>query len=550
MSLSRTTLTLPQAVALLKRVAAGQNPSSPAFRHDLGPLVPDRSQLAPLKLSASASETLERIRKGNGVDGRQAMRALAVLACRVGQREEATGPSREEARDVAERLMEGTEFGPAPERSFFARQDPRKGFDPFQTALGTRVMFLRRPDQLGEPWASHFKKRWGNGIGLVLFRNRERDITGMIFLHSVGRVTWTKIRPGEPVWMSSGGSMAFPTDGHYDFRRALEAAIDKAKDMTLKWRAEDILLRMARIDKPTGLAGSKGIFLHPSGQEGYQKGLAVYGEVLDTLGITLTGSDEGIGKEAADFLSRIAPLNIIGGAHSEHGGRIPTDWTARGIIKIIEALLARRRSGNPESFFLQGYGGIGGPVGRFLIERSVPIAGVSEQIPDRLRQARADGHEGRIFRDPGDGDFAEFIRQAGAVGVVVPAAGTHPLTFSVAEAMIEAGVWATAGPANSQLGLDGEGSPEAVAWILQAAGIFQPADFVINLMGAAGVSSGGIGLTDEDMEGLLHQVFLRIGWEMEECFSRGRPPTLAEIETARADFERGVREGLLLDGRD
>jgi hypothetical protein len=388
----------------------------------------------------------------------------------------------------------------------------------------------------------------------------------MIFIHGVGRAAWS--RPDRNLWYSSGGSMAFPQE-RLSFAQALLRVVDKGVAMTLKWRSVDDSLMRVGHKTPTGLGGSKGILLHGKNGQSLAKGLEVYGEVLKVLGITLTGSDEGIGADAAEVLAKKAPYNIVGNNLAHYRGYAPIGHTADGVLEAIATVHAKILKGRQAPILMVGYGGIGSLLHQALGgNRHLPFSGVVDVAPSRLLDLRGVYGSLPLFQDSSVvppttvestrlkwnkiaslSGLARIIERAPGTAILSPNGGPHPIDFDVASALIAGGVRAAVGSANNQAGVDAEGSSDAIAWILQAGGVFHAADFVVNKMGAAAVASNAVVLGFAQLKQMAHVVGENVEHEIEHAFRRGIPPFIYERDRAAKAWNDRIAAGEAKGGK-
>lgn len=521
-----------------------------------------------------------------GREGEETGRALALFAARVGASEVAEAATahhvgeidRIHGMEAVDRLFTRiTTWAASPGEAFYAKvKDPQAGFEPFCTENGTEMVFYPSPESLGEPWADLINPHWENGIGLIVYRNREAGCVGMVFIHSLARCAWTKIAPGQPIWQTSGGSMAKEME-KVSFRSAMEQVVDKGGAMTDKWPAVTASLTRAGLTRFQEMGGMKGLVLYDTvDSEGYRKSLAVHAEVIRLLGVPLTGSDEGIDAMAADFMAELAPNNIYGSPKSNYKGRKPTDWTAAGIFEGLHLLYDRyyRRSDIP--IFVQGYGGIGTQLVEKLVGAGIPVAGIVDARPAVIQAARRKfpripsfvGGRGAGITRPIPGTetdsqidllarqgidvrwgLAELLAECPDTRAICTNATTHPFTFENTAAMIlHGGIVFGGGSTNNQLGLDTEGSFVPMAWILFLAGIRNPTDYFFNRLGATAVASDVIGLDDDGMRGQVSLVGTFALEELQEADQQGIPPSLARLRQVRRMWAETVQEGRGIGG--
>jgi hypothetical protein len=552
-------LTLSQAVTTLQlglRNFSHLNDIAP----QLAQTVRSAGDLVDWNLPEQTVGTLTRIRDGGFLNSREAMRSLALLTARVGAEESGrVGRNADSERSPAagsmpaiRELFSTLPFSShAPSPGFWARMaDPSDGFSPFMTERGTKVAFFPKPP----------------GLGLVVFLNEKANCGGLIFVHGVGRAPWS--RPTKNLWLSSGGTMAFPRD-RLTFDEALARVLCKGAAMTLQWRSVDEALQGLGHKTPTGLGGSQGILLHGTNGLGFAMTLKAYAEVLTVLGITLTGSDEGVGPEAADALARMAPENVVGSKYALYRGHPPVAHTADGVFRALGVVHEEFLGGAEAPVLLAGHGGIGSLLFRHLEHvRKMPITGVVDADPENLCDLRKSGASAPLFQDRsarepsaweslkmmwnGVGSERGLVRAVEKLSetrILSPNAGQHPITFDVAAAMIAGGVRAAVGAAYNQNVFDPDGSPDSIAWILQAGGVFHAADFAVSRTGAAAVISNAIVLGFDQLRRMVRTVGESVQRQIEDAFRRGVPPFLFERDRAARAWNERLTRGEARGGR-
>ncbi|HSA58714.1 MAG TPA: hypothetical protein VLJ37_03415 [bacterium] len=569
-----SSLTLSQAVSTLQ--LALQNAGRLAdVAPRLAQTVRAAGELEAWDLPETTVRTLAAIRDGGVLQVGEALRSLALLGARVGAGESEL--ARLEKRDgasslsplaaVREIFSPLTFTRPSPSPGFWARMaDPTDGFSPFTTEGGTQVAFFAKAHDLGSFWSESLDRHWANGLGLAVFLNDEEGVCGMIFVHGVGRSPWSRLKRN--LWLSSGGTMAF-RDDRMTFGQALKRVVDKGVAMTHKWRSIDEALHQVKHDTPTGLGGSKGILLHRNNGQGFAKSLTVYADVLTTLGISLTGSDEGVGPEAADALAKLAPWNIVGSKFGNYRGHAPIGHTAAGVYSALRNVHEEFLGGTVSPVLIVGFGGIGSLLHQKLRNvRGSPVAGVVDIDPGKLCALRSGGFPAPLYHDASvrmpnvwesvrmawhgirsEAGLAPIVTMLPEARILSPNGGPQPITFDVAAAMIMSGVRAVAGAANNQNAFDAHGSPDAIAWILQAAGIFHAADFAVNRMGAAAVVANAIGLGHFDLRRMADTVGSSVKTQIDFAFSRGVPPFVHERRRAERAWNDLLSSSQAMGGR-
>lgn len=130
-------------------------------------------------------------------------------------------------------------------------EDPSVGFGPTRLEDGTEVLWMSGTELAAE-LGSHIASMWNHGLGLVLFRNREANCAGSIFIHGAMKTPWSA--RGAGAWHSLGGIMAF---SGLSFEDSIEMVLGKGMAMTPKWRFIDSSLASAGHPTLTHLGGAR-----------------------------------------------------------------------------------------------------------------------------------------------------------------------------------------------------------------------------------------------------------------------------------------------------
>src|SRR3989338_6555344 len=240
--------------------------------------------------------------------------------------------------------------------------------------------------------------------------------------------------------------------------------------------------------------------------------------------------------------------------------------------------------------FIQGAGGVGSQLIDMALEDKLPIIAVSDMNVDVLLQTRekisqaTPGQPPPIYIfDSGAAqgfysqeeyakqlavaraaatqgfliiatDTADSIRQVAEarpyqVGIFSPNASSHPITLEVINALARASVHAVLGAANNVLALDENGSYSTVETAALRAGIFIPNDSAINMMGAATILYGAVGMNDEKIRALNQVVGNRVREEFVAAFAQGIGPQSYRDQRAQARWDREVDAGRSVGGR-
>lgn len=549
-----TPLSLKEATGLLQMVSQNRGRLGEMFVR-IAPEIARAGNLIELGLAEGAVSTFERVIRGDMPHERDIRRSLALLAAGIGLREmKEAARSMTGVREAIDDLFYLKDFSREPRKPAFlaTMEDPRRGFSPIATENGTEIAFYQKPTDLKEPWKNLPEERWAKGVGLIVFRNQGSDTYGMVFIHSLGKVEWSKIRKG--AWQSAGETTLF-SHHRLTFEEALKMVVANGVANGRKWRAVDELLLRAKHRTPTGLGGSSSLLFHGHGELNAKKALLVYAEVLELLGAVLTGSLEGIEPRWFDFLADKAKRNTFGNPKSLYMGRSSTEMVVGGLLKTIQGIQGGLFEGERLPILAEGYSG----VGRLLLERlregRIPIAGIIDGDIKNLVKARGAKIKEPLFfvrskweptisvastlkrrgiqRKKSLGEILEALSD---VAIFSPNNGSFPIDFEAATALILGGVHAVAGAAKNHFGLDLSGSPEPVARILQTADIFAPADFVIDsLRGIAGIFDA-VGVPDfMARNGTFPNLIEETVQEDYSTFRQGDSPYLVRWERARLD---------------
>ena len=454
--------------------------------------------------------------------------------------------------------------------------NPADGFLPTRLASGTEVLWVSDPTQLGDAFGPHVQPLWQNGLGLVVYRNEEQHCMGAIFIHGAMKTPWSAYGPDS--WHALGGIMAFPG---YSFEQAIEMVLGKGYAMTPKWRFIDLSLSAAGHPTLTQLGGGKAILIHGPTFEEKKSGIAVSAEVADALGIYISGPDQNVGEDRlnsidwSDEFARLATRNFVGSKNAEakYRGIKPSQHTARGAFRGIKVVLEELVGDRPPIFF-QGYGGVGKVMVALAIENGLGISGVSDAVADPLigirtslpniplfldavatgeqfglerrreEEAKARQHGIRVVSG-----LLEALQLAPDTVILSPNAGPHPVTVGVASYLKTSEVRAVVGAANNMLGLDEQGSTDAIAWDLLENGIFVPNDSRINRIGAMACMIDMIGL--DRSAGLALQI-RQVGEDVRgeiNAYRQGTPPQLYSDALAAQEWNRALDEGRAVGGR-
>jgi len=566
-------LTLSQAVASLQ--LACQNMGQMELVADrLALPVIAAGDLSQWNLSEEAVRRLGHLCRGRVIGEAETRHALALLAARVGEREMpavreemvTSNGSDTSCLDALRQLMPSVSPGAAPKLGFWSRmKDPTDGFSPFMTEQGTRVAFFSSPESLGA-WSAIAQRYWRNGVGLVTFLHEKTGTCGMIFVHGIGRTSWS--RPERHLWHSSGGSMVFPKE-RLGFKTALKRVIDEGAAMTLQWRSIDESIKRLSCKNITGIGGSKGILIYGKNTRGLARALEVYGEVLSVLGIALTGSDEGLDGEATDHLAKTAPLNILGTSAAHYRGYRPTAHLAEGVRNALEKAHEKLLKGREAPVLMLGYGGAGSTLHHQLSEnRKIPVSGIVDRDIERLVDLRTRAPRLPLFLDGSESPpssldrlslrwnkiqafdgIAPIVEASHQAAILSPNDAPHPITFDVASSLLTGGIRVVVGSAPQQAGAGTDASSDAIAWILQAGGIFHAADFVVNKLGAAAGISNAIVLGFSQLQGIVSGVAASVEEEIEYAYKRGIPPVIYERERAARAWNNLLSAGEAKGGR-
>ncbi|MDO8526928.1 MAG: hypothetical protein Q7T03_04475, partial [Deltaproteobacteria bacterium] len=258
--------------------------------------------------------------------------------------------------------------------------NPADGFAPTRLASGTEVLWVSNPDELGASLASRIAPVWNNGLGMALYRNREENCMGSIFIHGAMKAPWSA--HGTDAWHSLGGIMAF---SGVSFGDAIEMVVGKGYAMTPKWRFIDRSLAAVGHPTLTDLGGGKAIVVHGPTDEDKEHGVVMSAEVADALGIYISGPDQNMDDAWCGKYAARAPRNFVGSSMAEgkYRGIKPSQHTARAVFRGIEVVCEELIGGRPPIFF-EGYGGVGRVMVARAIEENFPISGLSDIVVSPL----------------------------------------------------------------------------------------------------------------------------------------------------------------------
>lgn len=444
--------------------------------------------------------------------------------------------------------------------------NPADGFGPTRLASGTEVLWISSPSQLGIP---DMAPLWQNGLGLVVYRNEARHCMGAIFVHGAMKTTWSTYGP--EAWHSLGGIMAF---SGFAFEQAIEMVLGKGYAMTPKWRHIDKSLKAVGHPNLTHLGGGKAILIHGPGDEEKRGGVAVSAEVVDAIGIYISGPDQNMDPSWCGEFAKRAPRNFVGSgeAQERYRGIKPSKHTARGVFRGLKVVCEELIGDSPPIFF-EGYGGVGKVMAALAVENGFPISGLVDVVVDPLLGLRKALPSVPLFLNAkateenfGPQRREEEMRKAGEAGIHVvesltealrlapstrilsPNAGPHPITMEAADYLITSAIRAVVGSTNNMLGLV-KGSPNTVAWRLMQNGIFAPNDSRINRIGAMACVIDVIGL--DRSVGLARQI-LQVGEDVREeikAYRKGVPPQIYSDALAAEEWNLALDEGLAMGGR-
>src|SRR4029434_6196400 len=119
----------------------------------------------------------------------------------------------------------------------------------------------------------------------------------------------------------------------------------KALGMTPKWRFIDQALEGIGLTSRAYLGGMKSVVLHAPHEAAKEQAVRMMAQVARTLGIYISGGDEGTARGPwTDIFAETATLNM-GGSKNAHfllQGRYPSAYTAQGVFAGIWHFLEAR----------------------------------------------------------------------------------------------------------------------------------------------------------------------------------------------------------------
>ena len=233
------------------------------------------------------------------------------------------------------------------------------------------------------------------------------------------------------------------------------------------------------------LGGGKAVIIgDPRRHEGRADLFRAHGRFVERLGGTfITGED--VGGSPADLEISATVSRHIAGIDSKGGD--PSPWTARGVLRAIEAC-AFHRWGHTDlrgrTMILQGCGSVGGALARLLRDAGARLV-VTDADPVRAARTASDVNGTNVLPE-------EIYDQPG--DVFVPCAlGAILNDHTIARLRVEV----VCGAANNQLQADHH------ALALAARGILYAPDYIVN---AGGVISGSVALLGETPDGMAARV--------------------------------------------
>jgi hypothetical protein len=515
-----------------------------------------------------------------------------------------------------------------PAEGFLGRmENPENGFDPFKFPDGSQVVWIEGPSAYPSPLNERLATTWNNALGAVLVANPQMDALGLIVMHGAMKNHWAPDAAGSsPVWRGLGGMMAFPkaippsrdlhpllnylgiasSEADFDLTRlspehqafvnllgAAEKVNGKALGMTPKWRFIDQALEGIGLTTRTGLGGMKSVVLHAPNDAAKEQAVRMMAQVARTLGIYISGGDEGTARGPwTDIFAEIAPMNM-GGSKNSHPllqGHYPSEYTAQGVFAGLQHYL-REEFTDPRRapIFFQGTGGVGGHVIRFALDHGYSVSGVTEiKASDLVKmrdQTREQGFrdisfiwDRRAAREALDSETFEkekaiaeaeglFIADdlveslqlasrertmrglASRIPILSLNATSHQVSIERLEEFRRLGVQAIIGGANNMLELDDQGSYLPTALQAVQLGINIPNDSALNRMGATIVLANALGINDAQAAALAEWVGAYSFREFQLGHLKGIPPQVYSDRIAHAAWDHLLDLGEAKGGR-
>ncbi len=524
---------------------------------------------------------------------------------------------------VLEVLGRDTATTNVPKQGFMGRmENPANGFTSFVMPDGTQVVWLGSPDAYPGILGERLAHTWNNALGTVLVANPKADALGLIVMHGAMKNHWAPdAQEGGVLWRGLGGMMAFPKSvppsrelvpllgalgvphtgegfrietlspeqqAWVNLLGAAEKTNGKAMGMTPKWQFIDQALEGVGIPARTGLGGMKSVVLHAPNDSAKEQAVRMMGRVANTLGIYISGGDEGTARGPwTDMFAEEAPMNMAGSKNSHFlvRGQYPSAHTARGVFSGIKNYIEFTDATIDQNpIFFQGAGGVGRNVIEFALQEGYKIGGVTEIIASDLVAVRElavkAGHQDVPFIWDRQSarealDAATFAKQEkiaeeagllvadGLVGAVrlahqrlgsnIPVlslnATSHQVSIDNLQAFQEVGIQAVIGGANNMLELDAHGSYLPAAQRALDLGIFVPNDSALNRMGATIVLANALGINEQQAGQLAEYVGAYSRREHQYGFLRGIPPQLYSDKSAWRSWNDLLDQGRAIGGR-
>ncbi|HEX5037514.1 MAG TPA: hypothetical protein VFX30_10185 [bacterium] len=445
--------------------------------------------------------------------------------------------------------------------------NPANGFDPTRLENGTEVRWVPNPAMMGIPFGARVSALWEHGLGLVAFRNLEKQVVGGIYLHSAIRNPWSQVAEG--AFQCLGGIMVFPNEGtgSKNAEDLFADVVSKGEAMCPKWQFHRINAQAEGVLADPRLGGGKSTASHPATEQGKKDAIAVTAAVASALGIYISGSDQNMTAENCGQFASLAPRNFMGvNGHPlalYAGMGDPSPWTAKGVYFAIRAAREKLLNGETEPVFIQGYGNVGRPLTDMLVRDGHPISGIIDTNLAMLIRAREAGLNCPLyFLDTGAGlpdaaalerhnvkvvkNMVEALERHPETTILSPNAGTHLITLDVASYLVNSKVRTIIGAANNMLDVV-DGSVEVIANMLQNAKIFVPNDSETNQMGALSVVVRPLGLTEEQLMRLAQGVGART-YEAIELFYQNIAPQIGRARIARRFYNQLLASGEAVGG--
>lgn len=367
---------------------------------------------------------------------------------------------------------------------------------------GTIVRKVESPKELPEA----VRPFWKNHDGLFVIANEELGYYAFIGAH--------RFLPFEGTLRLIGGTRMIDFASPVD---AAQNALFLSQDMSRKVAMAGLLYTS---EKDGGVGGGKVAIAFDPQSPRKQEILESVARVHKKLEVIFTGQDMNISPTDAVTMAKVAPNNIIGPKEGR-GGIPPTPPTAEGVYWGIMAGLRfafpKGYEKSSQRISIQGAGGVGGFLIRYLLERTNSVVTVSDKFEKAINALRDDAalksyiESGRLILLEAK-DF-EKIYDVPA-DIFSPCATQWTINENTIPRLIKAGVKYIAGSANDQIRRPQVGDrPDLIEYLamqLHDSGILIAPDYVINGGGLIGVASQLFNYDVNEKLKVIHQNLTRV----------------------------------------